>query len=69
MPNHWSEDGDLIIEEKTLFRQVGWQSHTGLFFSKDQEAECRAVERNGYKVPYAPVYIQVSTWDGDGWRD
>jgi hypothetical protein len=70
MPNHWSDDGDLIIEEKTLFRQVGWQSHMGTFFPMGQQAACAGIEYNGYPVPYSPVYIQISIWkDGEGWCD
>jgi len=34
--NHWNSDGDLVVETRTLFRQVGWQGHrAGDFYSMD----------------------------------
>lgn len=62
MGNHWNDDGDLVVEEKTLFRQVGWQNTTGRFYdTRDQ-----AVHPGGYW----PIYQQIATWvEGEGWKD
>jgi hypothetical protein len=64
MPNnHWNDDGDLVVEQKTLFRLVGWLTHTSKRF-------CPV----GSGIPYgtegfSPVYQQIATWvDGD-WHD
>ena len=66
MGNHWSDDGDLVIEEKTLFRQVGWVTDRGQFFEKRDEAIARAASPGGY----SPVYQQIATWaEGEGWKD
>jgi len=66
MGNHWNDSGDLVIEEKTLFRQVGWRGHTsGSFFSVDAPPNTY-MERGGY----SPVYEQIATWvEGEGWKD
>ena len=64
MGNHWNPDGDLVIEEKTLFRQVGWQNTTGRFFQMGDRGQ--AVDPGGYW----PVYQQIATWvEGEGWKD
>lgn len=64
MPSHWSDDGDLIIEDKTLFRPVGFQGHkSGVFYS---DAPTNEQEPGGY----SPIYIQIATWVTDeGWKD
>ena len=61
--NHWNEDGDLVIEKKTLFRRVGWRGQTGRFYKG--EPKDRRVEPGGY----SPVYEQIATWvEGEGWH-
>jgi hypothetical protein len=62
MGNHWSNSGDLVIEEKTLFRQIGWYGQSGRFYSmKETPTESGS---------YAPIYEQISTWvEGEGWKD
>lgn len=65
MPNHWSDD-DLVIEERTLFRQVGWQgANNHAFYAMGGEAICKRDNLGGY----APVYVQIATDHGDGWED
>lgn len=60
--NHWSSSGDLVIEQKTLFRQVGWLQ-SDLFYSMNELPDNR-------KAPYSPVYIQIATWvEDEGWND
>ncbi|MCA1832587.1 MAG: hypothetical protein LC750_07620 [Actinobacteria bacterium] len=61
MGNHWSDDGDLVIEDRTLFRQVGWQGHSGRFYNIGDILD----EPSGY----SPVYEQIATDHGDGWED
>lgn len=67
MPNHWSNGGDLIIEEKTMFRQVGWRSQSGQFYDLSSPTFA------GQPLPegsYAPIYEQIATWvEGEGWKD
>lgn len=63
MPNHWSDDGDLVIEDRTLFRKVGYQAHPLwrlLQGTPDQRAGARG---------HSPVYVQIATDHGDGWED
>ncbi|HVX20912.1 MAG TPA: hypothetical protein VHB02_06175 [Acidimicrobiales bacterium] len=61
--NHWNADGDLVIEEKTLFRMVGWRNSQGQFFGVGSPL----VNPRG---SFAPVYEQIATWvDGEGWKD
>lgn len=66
MANHWTDDGDLVIEEKTLFRPRGWIGHAaGRFYPPDQ-MPTRDDEPGGY----SPVYEQIATWvEGEGWHD
>lgn len=64
MPNHWNDGGDLVIEDRTLFRQVGWQSHNARTFSSMEDGPVHG-EREGY----SPVYVQIATDHGDGWED
>lgn len=63
MPNHWDDNGDLVIEERTLFRQVGWQGHKGgqFYFSPPGKDE----EPGGY----SPMYVQIAVDHGEGWVD
>ena len=62
--NHWNTSGDLVVEQKTLFRQVGWHGHSGRFYRK--EADPSKTEPSGF----SPVYVQISTWiEGEGWDD
>ena len=66
MVNHWNDDGDLVIEERTLFRQVGWQGHNDLCFYTVEDVDiCKQQNRGGY----SPVYVQIATDHGDGWED
>ena len=52
--NHWNSDGDLVVETRTLFRQVGWQGHrAGDFYSMDSHPQ--DTEPGGF----SPVYVQV----------
>ncbi len=61
--NHWS-GGDLIVEEKTMFRPVGWQGQSGAFYSLEADA------RRNETGSYSPVYVQIATWvEGEGWND
>ncbi len=65
MGNHWSDDGDLIIEDKTMFRQVGWLSHDNVFWLMGADDP-----RTDKRIPFGPVYVQISTWvNGEGWHD
>ena len=62
--NHWDTDGNLIIMEKTMFRQVGWQGQTGALYESERTA--RLMEKGGY----SPLYVQIATWrEGEGWCD
>lgn len=66
MGNHWNDSGDFVIEEKTLFRQVGWIDQTannkGDFYPMGTDMRWCSV--------FAPVYQQIATWvDGEGWKD
>lgn len=60
--NHWS-NGDLVIEERTLFRQVGWHGHSGRFYHRAEDPA--ETEPGGF----APVYVQIAVDHGDGWED
>ena len=52
--NHWNDAGDLVVETRTLFRQVGWQGHrAGDFYPLDSRPQ--DTEPGGF----SPVYIQV----------
>ena len=69
MVNHWNDNGDLVIEEKTLFRQVGWLGHSGnarRFYGMALDVTWIHQHEPG---GYSPVYEQIATWDGEGWRD
>lgn len=62
--NHWNADGALVIEEKTLFRHVGWLGFSGLFYGVDDKPI--NFEGGGF----APLYVQAAKWvDGEGWDD
>lgn len=66
MSNHWSESGNLVVEEKTLFRQVGWLGQSGAFYMVEDHAEALARETGSF----SPVYQQIATWvEGEGWND
>jgi hypothetical protein len=61
MGNHWSDDGDLVIEEKTLFRQVGWL--VGGTYYKE-------LPNSNGRQALVPIYEQIATWEeGEGWKD
>lgn len=67
MGNHWQDDHDLVVEEKTLFRQVGWRGQSGRFY------DLSTPPHSGQPKPepsFAPVYEQIATWiEGEGWKD
>ena len=66
MGNHWNDSGDLVIEEKTLFRHVGWL--VGAVEPRFHFAGEGLPQLNGETV--TPIYQQISTWDdGEGWHD
>jgi hypothetical protein len=58
--SHWTESDDLVIEQKTLLRQVGWIDDRGfLEYIKPEHP------RN-----YTPIFRQVAVWvEGEGWKD
>lgn len=63
--NHWTADGDLVVEEKTLFRPVGWRGQSGRFYPQSQPP-MKADEPGSF----SPVYEQIATWvEGEGWHD
>ena len=61
--NHWAE-GDLVVEQRTLFRQVGWLGQSGMFYGVENQAVATEREPAGF----APVYQQIDVDDGDGWH-
>lgn len=61
--NHWVE-GDLVVEQRTLFRQVGWLGRSGQFYMLKDQAEVMGREPAGF----APVYEQIDVDDGEGWH-
>jgi hypothetical protein len=64
-PNHWNDDGDLVITEKTLFRLAGYRGFTGAFYPPGTIVS-RADEPGGF----SPLYQQIATWvEGEGWKD
>ena len=64
MMNHSTPDGDLVIEQKTLFRQVGWMRQSGVFYPVNHDPS--QVERGGY----APVYQEIAIWfPNEGWKE
>lgn len=65
MGNHWNGDGDLVIEEKTLFRQVGWQMH-----NNQKMVPMGAIPDTGQEG-YSPMYVQIAVdhGNGNGWED
>ena len=66
MGNHWSTDGDLVIEEKTLFRQVGWITSDGSFYRRTDGGT--VLLAGGATL--SPLYVQIATWvEGQGWKD
>jgi hypothetical protein len=68
MPNHWTDGGDLVVEEKTLFRQVGWRGQSGRFY--DLASPPHSGQPNPERGGYSPVYEQIATWvEGEGWKD
>ncbi len=64
MENHWQNDTDLVIEEKTLFRQVGWVGHVSKAFIPKNGGDL-STESGGI----SPVYVQIATWKDGGWND
>ena len=65
--NHWQAPDTLVVEDKTLFRQVGWHGQSGRFYELQTElSELHNHEKGGY----APIYEQIATWvEGEGWKD
>ena len=64
--NHWNDDGDLVIEQKTLFRHVGYLGHSGTWYPNNGTWPTASQEPGGY----SPLYQQIATWvEGDGWHD
>ena len=64
--NHWNDDGDLVIEQKTLFRHVGYLGHSGTWYPNDGSSWPSASQEPG---GYSPLYQQIATWEDGGWRD
>lgn len=63
MTNHWTSDVDFVVEEKTLFRLVGWRCDSGcLHHVRQPPAEWPQPDS------FAPVYVQSATWENDGWK-
>jgi hypothetical protein len=63
--NHWNAPGDLVVEQKTLFRQVGWHGQSGRFYPFTQPPS-----RTDEPGSFSPVFEQVATWvEGEGWND
>jgi hypothetical protein len=63
--NHWNGGGDLVIEEKTLMRPVGWRGQSGRFYAVG-DSITTADEPGGFSL----VYEQIATWvEGEGWHD
>lgn len=66
MPNHWQDKETLIVEEKTLFRQVGWHGQSGRFYT------LASPPHSGQANPeasFCAVYEQIAKWSGEGWDD
>lgn len=62
--NHWDENGDLVVEEKTLFRHVGWVGQSGRFY------EVHSVAIQSEPGGFSPLFQQIATWKaGEGWQD
>ena len=62
MENHYDDNGDLVVTEKTTLRQVGWQinggANDGLIIGRMDEEKLKA----RLKIPhgsFSPVYVQV----------
>lgn len=55
----WLNKFDLLINDKddpevwVVFRQVGWQGHSGTFYNMTQDPS--TVEKGGF----SPMYIQI----------
>jgi hypothetical protein len=61
--NHYNDDGDLVVERKTLFRHVGWHGQSGRFYDL-------ASPPTAEPGSFAPVYEQIAAWvEGEGWVD
>jgi hypothetical protein len=63
MGNHWSSSGNLVIEDRTLFHQVGWMGQSGRFYKLYEDV--KRSESGGF----TPIYEQVATDHGSGWED
>jgi hypothetical protein len=62
--NHWETENDLVIEEKTLFRLIGWTipNDPGQIYSHWKDT-----------IPHSsvatPIYIQIATWKDGRWDE
>lgn len=58
MANHYNEDGDLVVEDRTVFRQVGWLIYGG----PNDGLMVKEMSKEHLSAPigsFAPLYIEV----------
>jgi hypothetical protein len=65
MGNHWNDDGDLVIEDRTLFRQVGWSAGRTTFYPMDADVNTLMRAHPG---GLWPIFQQIATDHGEGWE-
>ncbi len=57
MANHWTEQGDLVVEDRTVFRRIGWLINGGPY---DGAIVKEMKDRHKIKIgSFTPVYIEV----------
>ena len=55
--NHWNDDGDLVIEQKTLFRHVGYLGHSGTWYPNNGTWPTASQWEHKELAPYAATVL------------
>lgn len=64
--NHFDPDGNLIIEKRTMFRQVGWVGHNGKLYPLNISDKVLKIMSPG---GFSPIYKEIAVDNGEGWED
>lgn len=64
--NYFNVNGDMIVELRTMFRQVGWIGQSGVLYAKDVDQDfLKSVEKGGF----SPIYQEIAVDRGQGWEN